>query len=456
MIFWLSIIAGGVFAFIAIRIGFYEMWAMLFNIVISIYLAVFLRPAVQNIAAVGDTLYSNALTMLVIAVVSFLVLHGVSYVFLTGQFSIPFPKIFDTLGTGVLGFLAGFLVWSFLSFLIGITPISQISIVKEIGFGGQFQRTNVPYLCWWCNLVNGVVSSRGSSYTTEQAVNGLLEKAEKRTRHESAEQTIAAGDEEQYDTESDSLLFCVPLAQDINAAYARGQPEGMVDEQGGKPVFEDDGVRNGARFGRDTCVHYCVEGNFNRNEGTVMLWFKPDWDAHFEDTLGRILWDMRIEHGSVVKDDLSQRWAIVYPNPAGIGKGRDDETFNRWRFCIATDRNRYIVGTDEKRPDQRTRQAVFGTEQHFKASEWMHLAFTWTRDEGAIFVNGRLDAQSELPEGLPDRPLPKYMQLGAFSSWINAGACGVLADFRIYRKALSQNQILAQMQRSLKEIKNAD
>jgi len=181
MAFWLGIFIGGIFAFIAIKIGFYEMWATLFNIVISIYLAVFLRPMITNIAAIGDTPYNNALIILATAIVSFLILHGIAYIFLTGQFTISFPKLFDTLGTGLLGFLAGFLVWSFVSFLIGITPISQNTIVKEIGFGSQFRQTNIPYLCWWCSLVNKAVSTEDSGYTTSEAINGLLKEIEKRT-----------------------------------------------------------------------------------------------------------------------------------------------------------------------------------------------------------------------------------------------------------------------------------
>ena len=96
MVFWASILARGVFAWLAIRMGFYETWTMLFNIVISIYVAIFLTPAIVDVApAAGDTSYGNALTLAVTATGVFLVLHGISYVFLTGQFNVSFPKIFD-------------------------------------------------------------------------------------------------------------------------------------------------------------------------------------------------------------------------------------------------------------------------------------------------------------------------------------------------------------------------
>ena len=188
MVFWIGILVSGAFAWFAIKRGFYETWTLVFNIVIAIYLAVFLGPIIANIVpAVRDTAYNNALTMLATAIGSFLILHGISYTFVTGQFSISFPKIFDTLGTGFLGFLTGFLVWSFVSLLICITPISQNSFVKEIGFSSQFQQTSVSYISRFCNLVNAVVSSQDNEHTTQQALSGLLKNAESKVQGTAAE-----------------------------------------------------------------------------------------------------------------------------------------------------------------------------------------------------------------------------------------------------------------------------
>ena len=188
MVFWVGILVGGVFVWFAIKMGFYETWAFAFNIVISIYLAVFLGPIIAStVPVVRDTAYNNALTMTVTAVGVFLILHGISYTFLTGQFTVSFPKVFDTLGTGFLGFLAGFLVWSFVSLLICITPISQNSFVKEIGFSSQFEQTSVSYISRFCNLVNAVVSSQDNEQTTEEAISGLLKGAEKKAQDKTAE-----------------------------------------------------------------------------------------------------------------------------------------------------------------------------------------------------------------------------------------------------------------------------
>jgi len=187
MVFWIGILVGGAFAWFAIKRGFYETWALVFNIVIAIYLAVFLGPVIADIVpSAGDTLYGNALCMLATAIGSFLILHAISYTFLTGQFSVPFQKIFDTLGSGFLGFLAGFLVWSFVSLLICITPISQNSFVKEIGFSNQFQQTSVSYISRFCNLVNSVVSSQDNEHTTQRALRGLLKNAESKVQGKTA------------------------------------------------------------------------------------------------------------------------------------------------------------------------------------------------------------------------------------------------------------------------------
>jgi len=197
MAFWFGILVAGFFAWFAVGIGFYEMWVMLFNIVISIYLAVFLRPIIVNIPAVGDTPYSNALTMIAIAIASFSILHGISYTFITSQFKVSFPRIFNTLGAGFLGFLAGFLVWNFVSFLIFITPISQDTFVRGIGFNDEFQQSNVSVICRWCDLVNRVVSSRDSEISSEQAVSGLLKSTEPKLQVE------PAGEAEPNDVEAD-------------------------------------------------------------------------------------------------------------------------------------------------------------------------------------------------------------------------------------------------------------
>ena len=190
MAFWLGILVAAIFAWAAIRIGFYETWGLLFNLLISIYLAIFLRPIIlNNIPAVADTTHSNPLIMLVTAITSFLILYGISYTLLNNRSKIVFPKIFDILGTGVLGFAAGFLVWSFVNLLICLTPLSQAAFAKKINLSDQFEQISVPYISMCCNLVNTVVSSADSRYTTEQAISDLLGDVKRKAQRDKQAET---------------------------------------------------------------------------------------------------------------------------------------------------------------------------------------------------------------------------------------------------------------------------
>jgi signal transduction histidine kinase len=189
MVFWVSILVGGLFAWLAIRMGFYEIWVMLFNIVISVYVAVFLTPVIVDvIPAAGDTSYGSAMTLTVTAIGTFLILYAISYIFLTGQFSVSFPKTFDILLAGLLGFLAGFLLSSFAALIITVTPISQNTFVSEVGLNRQSQQANISYICWWCDLVDLIVSSPDRQMTSEQTIDRLLKSGQSKTREKTGEE----------------------------------------------------------------------------------------------------------------------------------------------------------------------------------------------------------------------------------------------------------------------------
>ena len=144
MAFWIGILVSIAFVYLAIKVGFFEMWVMLFNITISIYLAIFLRPIIADFVPIPvDASYNDAIIVVAIGIVTFLIVHAILYVFFTGQFNVSCPKIFDILGAGFLGCLAGYLVWSFAILLICITPISQQPIVKKMGLHMQLEQANV-------------------------------------------------------------------------------------------------------------------------------------------------------------------------------------------------------------------------------------------------------------------------------------------------------------------------
>jgi hypothetical protein len=177
MIFWIAILAGVLFVWLAVRLGFYATWVLLFNVVISIYVAVLLAPLVADLApAAGVTAsYSVALSLIVLAGGCFALLHGLSYVFLTGQFNILFPRVFDIVLSGVLGFASGFLILSFGAIVLTTTPLAQHKIVSSIGFSEESQRANIYCIERCCDLIHAVAGFGDGEKMTGTAIHRLLD-----------------------------------------------------------------------------------------------------------------------------------------------------------------------------------------------------------------------------------------------------------------------------------------
>lgn len=178
MVFWIAVLVGALFAWIAVQIGFYATWILLFNLGLSIYMAIFLTPVViSNIPAVtAIPYYGYALTLVSIAIASLFVTYGTCYACLSGRLQFEFPKVFDRPVAGVLGFLTGFLAGSFVAFVFGLTPLAQLDFCKTFGFDAPAQKTNIGYMCWWCDRFNSWVSASDweARRTGQQQVHKLL------------------------------------------------------------------------------------------------------------------------------------------------------------------------------------------------------------------------------------------------------------------------------------------
>lgn len=177
MVFWIAILAGVLFVWLAVRLRFYATWVLLFNILVSIYVSIFLAPIIVDFAPApgGAASYGMALSMLVLAGGCFAILHGLSYVFLTGQFNIAFPRVFDILLSGILGFIAGFVVLSFVAIVLTTTPLAQQEMVSSIGLNEQSQQSNISCLVRCCNLIHSVAGFEGGKNTTEAAIHRLMD-----------------------------------------------------------------------------------------------------------------------------------------------------------------------------------------------------------------------------------------------------------------------------------------
>lgn len=175
MVFWIAVLTGALFVWLAVRRGFYDTWALLFNIMVSIYVSIFLAPIVaRSIPMPGGAAWCMALSMFVLAGGVFAILYGLSWVFLTGQFSVRFPSLFDVVFSGILGFTAGFLILSFVALALSTTPLVQHKIVSTLGLGRDAQGANVAGVAHCCDLIHSMVGFADGS-TTQSAVKRVLE-----------------------------------------------------------------------------------------------------------------------------------------------------------------------------------------------------------------------------------------------------------------------------------------
>jgi len=179
MVPWIGILVGGLFVWLAVTIGFYETWCLFVNILISIYAGVYLAPAVLTLAPSTGNMapYGTAMSMIVVAGGCFALLYGISYVFLTGQFSVPFPKTFDVLLAGALGFLTGFLLLSFLALAFTTTPVAQQGTVGKLGFNADSQKANIACIAQCCDAIHALTGGDTAAQPTKTAITQLLDRA---------------------------------------------------------------------------------------------------------------------------------------------------------------------------------------------------------------------------------------------------------------------------------------
>ena len=170
-----GILAGGILTWYAIKIGFYETWATLFNIVIAIYVALFLAKPIEDFLPQDaiDIPCSQALILIVIAAGTFLILYGITYISFTSQFKVTFPKIFDILFAGLLGFCGGFLLLSFAALIISLTPIGTYT-----GINDDSVQYNMSSSYWLFDGIHTIVSSPDNKTTTEKVIEELLSESQ--------------------------------------------------------------------------------------------------------------------------------------------------------------------------------------------------------------------------------------------------------------------------------------
>jgi uncharacterized membrane protein required for colicin V production len=174
MLLLAGILVGGLCVWFAIKIGFYETWAMLFNIVIAIYIALFLAQPIVNFLPeeTGNIPCCEALTLLIVAVGSFLILYGITYILFTSQFCVNFPKIFDILFAGLLGFFGGFLILSFAALIICLTPFGKYAAINK-----ESVKNNMKSTYWLFDGIHSIVSLPQNELESSDVIEQLLNKS---------------------------------------------------------------------------------------------------------------------------------------------------------------------------------------------------------------------------------------------------------------------------------------
>ena len=219
MMFWIAILAGALFVWLAVRVGFYETWVLLFNVVISIYVSVFLSPILVELAPPpsGAASYHVALCLTVLAGGCFAILQGLSYVFLTGQYHIPFPRVFDIVLSGVLGFAAGFLIVSFIAVVLTTTPLAEHKIVGRLWVGQA-----APAGEGTPNANHRVWESESRRHHPVLRPDSLLRRLSRRRQHDRGHPAAAPGDEK---GQSEPYRASQPIRMNRRSLSRPGTPQ---------------------------------------------------------------------------------------------------------------------------------------------------------------------------------------------------------------------------------------
>jgi hypothetical protein len=156
----------------------------------AIYIGIFAEPfASAALPSASETPFGDMLVVAALAAGAFIILNGISLIFATGHFSVPFPKILDISAAGLLGFATGFVLWNFGAFVVCNAPVFPKELAAKINYDDRVRDLNVRVFSIPCDAVNMIVSA-GDNLTTQQAVNDLLSKVEKKKAEAAAPKTI--------------------------------------------------------------------------------------------------------------------------------------------------------------------------------------------------------------------------------------------------------------------------
>ena len=175
MIFWIAVLIGLLLLYLATRIGFFETAVLSFNLLTSIYVGIYATPSlIDLVPSAANFAYGAATTVAAISLICFVFLYVLSYILLTGQFKVAFPKLFDVLLSGSIGFGTGMLLVSYAVFVASIMPFAQsIRLLDKTNI-----KANISLLSVCCDQVQGLVGTSGVPEQTEELLAQIRQRAQ--------------------------------------------------------------------------------------------------------------------------------------------------------------------------------------------------------------------------------------------------------------------------------------
>ncbi|MHC4754001.1 MAG: CvpA family protein [Planctomycetota bacterium] len=168
----IGILIGLFAAWLASKVGFFDTLTVLFNMITAAYTAIFLRSTVVGLLDLGQGGYSTVIALVAVGGGTFAILYGISFLLITGQFKVTFPKIMDISLGSITGFLMGLLIWSFIALVICAAPFSQSGTIKAIGFDSE--KMSFSYISFWGDFVNTFAGSSDNDKSTKEMIGQIF------------------------------------------------------------------------------------------------------------------------------------------------------------------------------------------------------------------------------------------------------------------------------------------
>jgi len=160
MVFWVAVIVGGTFAYMGIKKGLFMTWAVLFNVLVSIYIGVMLTPVIIKIIISGSGsneyhYYNCAGSLAIVSAIIFVLLQTIVINLVIETFQVTLPKVFSRIFSGILGFLAGYLVCGFVFFAVSVavTPLKR-PLIEGLVNHCRFGENSVKKACSFVALAS--------------------------------------------------------------------------------------------------------------------------------------------------------------------------------------------------------------------------------------------------------------------------------------------------------------